>query len=323
MDLKRTPNALVVTPLNPVPYVNGFLSALSREFNVYINSLPHQHGGLAWKLHVLPAFMSLGRGYKVMRRLSPVFNPPHRLSLSPLKEQDVDLLITLDPLICNVDLRKFKNAKKIYIAVDTHIERHRKTHLISMRLNEYDLVYVAHVRNLGEYASILGRNTVKHLPLWYDELTYKPLTLRKDIDICFVGTMTSDRERVLKEISRAFPNYEIFYGTLYGRDVNVLYNRSRIVINLSRRKEVNFRVFETLGSGAFLLTDYNEEVEEYFKTGEHLETFNDLTELLKKCDYYRNSDERERIAKKGHELVRHRDSSEVRVRQILDQLQRR
>ena len=65
---------------------------------------------------------------------------------------------------------------------------------------------------------------------------------------------------------------------------------------------VNMRLFEATGAGCFLLTQYFENLDQYFEPGKELETFTTPTELVEKIQYYlAHPKERHRIAQQGQE----------------------
>ena len=65
------------------------------------------------------------------------------------------------------------------------------------------------------------------------------------------------------------------------------------------------RVWDVLGCGGFLLTNYRENLLEYFTPGEDLDYFSDCEELVEKCEFYlKHDDIRERIALNGSAKVR-------------------
>jgi hypothetical protein len=53
-------------------------------------------------------------------KLSKIFNPSHKIKFPLLKPEDVDLVLVVDPVICNIDLHPFKKAIKVYW-LRTHI----------------------------------------------------------------------------------------------------------------------------------------------------------------------------------------------------------
>jgi len=99
-----------------------------------------------------------------------------------------------------------------------------------------------------------------------------------------------------------------------------LYNSSKLVLNISRSKELNMRVFEVLGCGRPLLTDHVEEVTDIFKNKVHLATYSSLDELIDLILYYLvNEEEREEMARRGQEECYKKHTLDHRVRTILDE----
>jgi spore maturation protein CgeB len=61
-------------------------------------------------------------------------------------------------------------------------------------------------------------------------------------------------------------------------------------------------LFDVPACGAFLLTDFSEEITEFYRIGVDIETFRDPEELYDKVKYYlKYPDKRDRIAKNGYE----------------------
>ena len=71
-------------------------------------------------------------------------------------------------------------------------------------------------------------------------------------------------------------------------------------IDLGKDHTINMRIFETLGTGCFLITEHFEGLKRYFKPDEELVTFRSKDELIEKIRYYLDHPkEREAIAKRG------------------------
>ena len=115
-------------------------------------------------------------------------------------------------------------------------------------------------------------------------------------------------------------NRKIFIGRAWQHDMVALYNSSKLVLNISRSKELNMRVFEVLGCGRPLLTDHVEEVTDIFKNKVHLATYSSLDELIDLILYYLvNEEEREEMARRGQEECYKKHTLDHRVRTILDE----
>ena len=73
-------------------------------------------------------------------------------------------------------------------------------------------------------------------------------------------------------------------------------------IDMGRNETANMRIFEATGSGCFLLTEYFDNLNDFFEVGSEIETFRNATELKGKIHYYlANPDKREAIARRGQE----------------------
>lgn len=92
----------------------------------------------------------------------------------------------------------------------------------------------------------------------------------------------------------------------WGEVLLEIYNSSKIVLNISgwdpaRFTGLNLRVFDVPATGAFLLTDYSPELEEYYTVGEEIVCFTTIEELREKAFYFlRHENEREAIARRGY-----------------------
>jgi spore maturation protein CgeB len=67
---------------------------------------------------------------------------------------------------------------------------------------------------------------------------------------------------------------------------------------------IPLRVFDVLGCGGFLITNYQAELCEYFEPGVDLVVYEDLADLEQKIDYYlAHEEERQQIAVNGYKRV--------------------
>ncbi len=79
------------------------------------------------------------------------------------------------------------------------------------------------------------------------------------------------------------------------------------------------RIWDILGCGGFLLTNFQHEIPQYFEIGTDLDTFGSTEELLEKTGYYlTHEEERAAIAQNGYEKVKKFHTVEMRIRKILD-----
>lgn len=103
-----------------------------------------------------------------------------------------------------------------------------------------------------------------------------------------------------------------------------VFNLSKINLNITMRpieKGLPLRCFDILGCGGFLMTNYQEELEDMFVIGKDLECYSSLDELIDKCRYYlSHEEERAAIARCGYEKVCAAHTHIHRMNQMLKNL---
>jgi len=86
-----------------------------------------------------------------------------------------------------------------------------------------------------------------------------------------------------------------------------VFNQTKINLNMtlpSIETGVPWRVFDIMAAGGFVLSNYQEEIEDLFEIGKEIEVFRNLEELEEKVEYYLSHDkQREEIALNGKEKV--------------------
>lgn len=112
------------------------------------------------------------------------------------------------------------------------------------------------------------------------------------------------------------------HGTVdYYRQMPLIFKQSRINLNISLRSiksGIPLRAFDIMGSGGFLLSNFQADFLEHFIPGEDFVYYESKEDLLWKIDYYLNhEDERSCIAKNGHDKVASGHTFRNRVREFL------
>jgi spore maturation protein CgeB len=111
----------------------------------------------------------------------------------------------------------------------------------------------------------------------------------------------------------------------YENDMPKVFNRSKVNMNFTIRNirsGIPLRVWDVLGAGGFLLTNFQAELPSLFENGKHIVYYESIDDMLNKAQYYLTHDEeREQIAKNGHALVSQYHSYEKRLEQILSIVQ--
>ncbi|MBI3601114.1 MAG: glycosyltransferase family 1 protein [Nitrospinae bacterium] len=133
----------------------------------------------------------------------------------------------------------------------------------------------------------------------FDESLFRPIpNIQKDIDILFIGTITTRRKEILNRLKSQF---NVLIASAFGEEMVRLFNRAKIVLNIHAEDvlDTETRVFEVLGCGAFLLTE-RLSPENPFSRNELVE-FDTTEELCNKLQYFLNhDDDRNKIAGHGY-----------------------
>ncbi|MFQ9895758.1 MAG: glycosyltransferase [Lachnospira sp.] len=97
----------------------------------------------------------------------------------------------------------------------------------------------------------------------------------------------------------------------------LFFHESKININItakSIRSGLSLRIFDVLGCGGFLITNFQSELCNYFEIGKDLVTYDTPQDLVDKCSYYlTHEDERLEIAHNGYEKVKQFHTWEIRL----------
>ncbi len=93
--------------------------------------------------------------------------------------------------------------------------------------------------------------------------------------------------------------------------------KKNIKNDIGGKDTANMRIFETTGSGVFLLTEHFENLAQFFSIGDEIETFSDRKELIEKLDYFlAHPEKRNEIAARGQARCLKDHSMERRVQKL-------
>lgn len=142
--------------------------------------------------------------------------------------------------------------------------------------------------------------------------------------------MLSERYRVVLYTNEATPGLPKVENKgmsgLYKESVYI-YRCSKINLNISLRSIVSgmpYRIFEIMGSGGFLLSNYQEDFFDYFIPGEDFDYYSNQEELMNKAEYYLTHEkERAEIARNGYEKIKKFHSFKNRLDTILEIINRK
>ena len=112
----------------------------------------------------------------------------------------------------------------------------------------------------------------------------------------------------------------------YWSEMPQVFSESKINLNLTIpniKSGIPLRMWDVLGSGGFLMTNYQAEIPLYFEEGEDLVCFDGIDDLRDKTAYYLEHDEeRRQIAHNGFEKVKKYHTYTDRIQTILETVSR-
>ncbi len=175
------------------------------------------------------------------------------------------------------------------------------------------------------------------------ERFYPVSDLQKKYDLCFVGNWSPWREKVIRAALGVTKNIAL-YGPHWrkksqlicadldaihlgdhvtGKDLNRLFNSSKVVLNASRISGsygLNMRFFEVLATQACFLTDAPPELTRHFEPGKHLMVFDDLASLQNKLSLLlSDSNLRNSLAITGYQYVLQHHTYDHMAEKLLNQ----
>ena len=105
-----------------------------------------------------------------------------------------------------------------------------------------------------------------------------------------------------------------------------VFHMSKINLNFTIpniKSGLPLRMWDIMGAGGFLMTNFQAEIPGFFEIGRDLVCFESEQELVEKCGYYlTHEDERIQIARNGYEKVKKMHSNKLRVIKLLQLIQK-
>lgn len=201
--------------------------------------------------------------------------------------------------------------------IDSHLNL--DTHLVWAK--DFDYVFIAQKEYIPNFKEAVKHDRVYWLPLGADPEVHSPKTKDKLFEVGFVGSISSEVHRrradLLNKINSEVP---VSYKRCFDEEMSLHFSQSKIVFNNAIKNDLNMRVFEAMSIGSLLLTDMTvgNGQAEMFVDGEDYVVYNDEN-IVEKVKYYlTHEEEREKIAKRGREIILRAHTYLHRVDELLD-----
>lgn len=216
--------------------------------------------------------------------------------------------------------------------------------MLMIPLDEYQKGYLtgiieAQMRLYGCYflPEVITEPLVKGMNEKYKALGQVSVELNRNGLVLSVAKHITHMERVLL-LDTLSESYQVhLYGPDKGEELTKVrwcgsagyfdempkvFKGSKINLNISLKciqSGIPLRALDIMGSGGFLLTNYQPELAEYFIDGEELVMYTSLEDAVEKCAYYlEHDDERRKIAQKGYQKVSELFTYEDRLQAIFE-----
>lgn len=138
--------------------------------------------------------------------------------------------------------------------------------------------------------------------------------LAEDHDV-YLYTYSEVDETLMPKVHRRPP-------VQVGEATSFIYAGTKINLNIALKGiegGTTQRIMDIMGAGGFVLTNYCEETAELFEEGKEIVMFRTPEELIQKVDYYlEHEEEREQIARAGHERAMNDYTYEKKIKKLLD-----
>jgi spore maturation protein CgeB len=156
----------------------------------------------------------------------------------------------------------------------------------------------------------------------------------------FLAKLVTGRERleIVRSLAKQYKGFALYsedstaafpeinnkgYVDYYSQSP-LVFHRSKINLNITVRSiysGIPLRAFDVMGSGGFLLSNFQADFLEHFIPGEDFVYYESIDDLREKIAYYlQHETERAEIARRGYEKVKQHHTYRHRIREMLEVL---
>jgi spore maturation protein CgeB len=292
----------------------------------------------AWLERAVTPFKPLLRPLARKIGLSPKLDTQaEKILLAQIEEFKPDLVLNQD--LFHVDTKLMRRIKDIGdpIAIgQVGIEPSR-----GEEWAVYDLMISQLPTTVKAFRARGIRSEVNHLAFEPSVLDALPEAPALDVDVSFVGTVSADHQQrtaLLEAVAKRYnlklwgtlprslpassPLHRCFQGDVWGAEMYQVLWRSRISLNshidLAGREAGNMRLFEATGAGAFLLTDFKDNLDTLFAPDREVAVWRSIDDCLKAIEYHlRDEKSRAEIAHAGQARTMAQHTYRHRTAEIL------
>jgi hypothetical protein len=200
---------------------------------------------------------------------------------------------------------------KIFWSIDSHciLQQHQEL----CKLLKIDILLNSTESYIPMFEGLVNKSY--WFPNSYPDDLIFPKKLDQTIDVGFCGNLIN-RGHLINHLDKYNIKKDIF---VIGDDMVNSINSYKIHFNCNISNDINYRTFETTGCGTFLLTNYTPGLEKLFDIGKEIVVYDSIENLDNKVKYYLdNPEERNKIAKAGHERAKKDHTYYERAKKLID-----
>lgn len=222
-----------------------------------------------------------------------------KILLAQIEEFRPDLIINQDIFYVDTGLiHRIKGIGDPIVIGQVGIEPSR-----GVDWSTYDLMISQLPTTVRSFRSLGVRAELNHLAFEPTVLDALPEAPAADIDVSFVGTVSVDHQQRIALLEAVAARYDLklwgnrpqalpassplhrcFQGEVWGADMYQVLRRSRITLNshidMAGREAGNMRLFEATGVGAFLLTDFKDNLDTLFAPDREVAVWRSIEDCL-------------------------------------------
>lgn len=205
----------------------------------------------------------------------------------------------------------------------------------------YDLLISQMAAVVASFRTQGARAEVVHLAFEPEVLDVLPPAPARDIEVSFVGAISADHQQRVAQLEAVARRYDLkvfgsglhtlpassplhrcYQGEVWGVEMYQALRASRVTLNshidMAGREAGNARLFEATGVGAFLLTDFKDNLHTLFEPGSEVAAWRTVEESMTQIDrYLRDEPARNAIAAAGQARTLSTHTFRQRVETIL------
>lgn len=179
-------------------------------------------------------------------------------------------------------------------------------------------------KQIYEYSFCMQKVYMKsgdiYLPYAVDPHVHYPMDLEKEFDVSLVGLQYSNRTQFMNLLKSE--GVKIHYSIGKGFDeYREIYNKTKVAISWSSKKDLIARVFEAMAMKIPLVTNYVPDLPLHFTEGSHFLGFENVYEGVEKVQrILREPEKYEQMVEQAYEEVINKHTYDHRIEQIFEEI---